>query len=410
MPVISCEHTSLSGKVRLPASKSISNRLLILQELSGGRLHLSNLSKADDTLLMAQCLSQYRHADRINTDNAGTVMRFMTALLAVSEGEWILEGSARMHQRPIGPLVEALRQLGARITYAGKTGYPPLSIGGTTLHGGTIRMDAGISSQYLSALLMIAPGFNEPLTIELQEPVVSEPYIDMTVSLMKNCGLAVGKSGNTLWVKPSEYKPARFHIENDWSAAAFFYALAALADHAMLELPGLQEESCQGDAIVRTWFERLGVRTTFSPEGAVISRTGQVVRELELDFSGHPDLFLPLIAACAGCGVRLHATGLQTLAHKESDRLRSISKGLSSLGFDVKPQENGLMLLPGEPWKWLDVLPVLSSMGDHRLAMTYAVLALRFPEIPVDDLNVVTKSFPGYVDALRSLGFDIRED
>jgi len=409
MATVSCTSQDFSGKVTLPSSKSISNRLLIMQELSGGKLLLNNLSRADDTVLMQQCLKTYRTSDHLFTDNAGTVMRFMTALLAVSEGKWTLEGSPRMNQRPVGPLVEALQQLGAHIQYTGAAGFPPLDIEGCTLNGGAITIDAGTSSQYISALLMVAPLFEQPLHLELVGEIVSAPYIDMTIALMKDCHIPISKHENIITVTPSIYQPAKFTIESDWSSAAFFYALAAVSESASFFLPGLQEQSLQGDAIVQHWFEPLGVHTSFKPDGVRIVKTGIKIPQIELDFSGHPDLFLPLAIACAGSGVKLSAKGLQNLAIKESNRLKGAANALKELGFDVQITNSEFILESGNPWTFLDVIPTLSVQGDHRMAMSFALLAARFPEIDLDETEVVSKSFPGYFNVLRSLGFRIDE-
>lgn len=407
MATVSCTSQDFSGKVTLPSSKSISNRLLIMQELSGGKLVLNHLSRADDTVLMQQCLKTYRNSDHLFTDNAGTVMRFMTALMAVSEGKWTLAGSPRMNQRPIGPLVEALQQLGANIQYTGAYGFPPLLIEGCTLKGGAITIDAGTSSQYISALLMVAPLFEQPLNLELTGNIVSAPYIDMTIALMKDCKIPISRHENIITVTPSTYQPAVFTVESDWSSAAFFYALAAISESASFFLPGLQEQSLQGDAIVQRWFESLGVRTSFKPDGVRIVKTGIKAPHVELDFSGHPDLFLPMAIACAGSEVNLSAEGLQNLAHKESNRLKGAALALKELWFDVHYTDSEFFLKSGNPWTFLDVIPTLSVQGDHRMAMSFALLAERFPEIELDETEVVSKSFPGYFNILRSLGFRI---
>ena len=283
MPTLSCKKDQFCGEIRLPSSKSISNRLLLMDELSGGRIHIENLSQSDDTILMQHCLKEYRSHKQIDVRNAGTVMRFMTALLAISHGEWTIGGSDRMHERPIGPLVRALKDLDADIDYIAKHNYPPLRIAGKALRGGKIIVDANISSQFISAILMIAPLMPEGLVIELTGKIQSGPYIDMTVALMKACGIQAEREGRLISIKPSSYRETTVRVEEDWSSAAFFYSLVALSEKADLFLKGLMPSTIQGDAIIIEWYKLLGVKTVIEKDGIRIQKSYGRAAIAELD-------------------------------------------------------------------------------------------------------------------------------
>ncbi len=409
MPIVNCSHTSFSGDVLLPASKSISNRLLIINELSGGLVQIKNLSTTDDTRLMQQCLSDYKSSDHLYTANAGTVMRFITALLATKEGQWMIEGSTRMHERPIGPLVRALQTLGADISFIEKNGFPPLKICGKKLHGGRVHVDAFISSQFISALILIAPGLKDGLVIELTGTIQSGPYIDMTLALIEQCGIRVERIGRTISVMPSEYKATSVTVESDWSSAAFFYALAALSENVDIFLNGLTSQSIQGDSIAAQWFESLGVKTTYEANGVRLGKLFGRFAKLSLDFTGHPDLFLPMAVACAGMGTEFTATGLENLSLKESDRIKGAMEALSSLGYHVTYSKGVYHSASTKTRITKARLPLICVRDDHRMAMSFALLACRFPHIMLDQTMVVSKSFPGYFDALQQLGFSLFE-
>ncbi len=410
MPIIRCTKDRFRGTVLLPASKSISNRLLILQGLTGHDLELENLSPADDTQLLQQCLHNISKMQRISVDNAGTVARFMTAFLAISQGEWVLTGNDRMLQRPIGPLVDALRQCGAAIDYKGASGYLPLQIHGCEMMGGEVSLAAGISSQFASALLMVAPKFKEGLCLHLLPPVASGPYLEMTIGLMQACGLAVKPDGLCVTVEPSTVQARRFVIENDWSAASFFYALASFAHGSHLILPGLSPLSLQGDAVLVEWYRELGVESSFDNTGVSLRRVREPNRELSFDFSQHPDLFLPMAMACAGNGCAFTAKGVHNLRHKESDRLTAVARGLQALGFSVEFDGANFRLEAGCPWQESRPAPLIDVCEDHRLAMSFALLAVRFPEIRINRSDVVSKSFPGFFTRLAALGFSITDN
>jgi 3-phosphoshikimate 1-carboxyvinyltransferase len=409
MPTISCKKDQFCGDIHLPSSKSISNRLLLMDELSGGRIHIENLSQSDDTILMQQCLKTYRNSQQIDVRNAGTVMRFMTALLAMSNGEWIIGGSERMHERPIGPLVRALKDLDADIDYIAKHNYPPLRIRGKALRGGKIVVDANISSQFISAILMVAPQMPEGLVIELTGKIQSGPYIDMTVALMKACGIQADREGRLVSVKPSAYREARVRVEEDWSSAAFLYSLVALSEKADLFLKGLKPSTVQGDAIIIEWYKLLGVKTIIEKEGIRIQKSYGRAAIAELDFTGHPDLFLPIATACAGCSIGMHATGLGNLSLKESDRIKGAVESLVHLGYDARYANGTFLLRPGYGKVFIKNTPSIQVMGDHRIAMSFALLATRFPAIRLDDTAAASKSFPGFFDQLTQLGFNISD-
>jgi len=462
------QHQTLSGSIGLPASKSISNRLLILNALSRQAIPVENLSEADDTRLLRDLLAKAEatHPNPpgdpdaphgLSTDetgrtpvvldcrNAGTVLRFLTAFLARRPGTWLLTGSGRMKQRPVGVLVEALRNLGASIEYRGGAGYPPLLISGRDLRGGEVVMDGSVSSQFLSALLMIGPLLPGGLTIRITGRPVSRPYVEMTAGVMKQLGAGVTHHGNLLVAAPGEYHPEElgpggFHVEADWSSAAFCYEAAALAGNAEILLPGLHFHSLQGDAALAELFRPFGVETTFEEEGVSVSsgqlaigswqsavgsgqsafRPSSISRPLvrrsagpPVRLSACPDLAPALIVTYAALGIAARFTGLHHLATKESDRLRALQKELKRIGRPVRVRAPGIIETLNEAP--LTTLPkgsdpvCINTYGDHRIAMAFAPLALMTGAICIDEPGVVSKSYPGFWEDLKRMGFRIEK-
>ena len=322
--------SKLNATVALPASKSISNRALINNALSGGHILPQNLSDCDDTEVIINAIRYMPEV--IDIKAAGTAMRFMTAYLSVMRGTHVLTGTERMKKRPIKILVEALRTLGADIEYAGEEGYPPLSITGRKLTGGFLEMAGSVSSQYISAMLMIGPMLDRGLELRLTGDIISRPYIDLTLYMMNEAGAeAEWTSPDTINIKPTPYKTREYLIENDWSGASYWYEMMALNDQpdSKIMLTGLKDGSKQGDSVARYIFSMLGVKTAFEskksrePQTVTITANGRCLPRLEYDFVNSPDLAQTFVVTCAAKGVRFHFTGLATLKIKETDRIEA---------------------------------------------------------------------------------------
>lgn len=394
----------LRRTIRLPLSKSLSNRVLLLQALGGGGAYADEVSACDDTVALRRALAS--RPATVDVGAAGTAMRFLTAYFAQCPGEQhLLTGTARMRQRPIGVLVDALRRLGAEVRYEGAEGYPPIAIEGRTLRGGTLELPAHVSSQYISALLMVAPRMERGLQIRLEGEVLSRPYIDMTVALMRHFGAEVAwLDERTLEVRPGVYRhDVSYAVEPDWSAASYWYAMVALSPDAEARvcLLGLRPRSLQGDSAVAAYFEKLGVHTAFSEEaGAVLTRmspTLPVGQPLHLDLSAQPDLAQTLVVACAMLRRPFRFTGLDSLRIKETDRLSALQTELRHFGVALHIEGGGTLLAdafpPGVPA--YDGQPV-ATYADHRMAMSFAPAALRFPGLRIEHPEVVSKSYPDF--------------
>jgi len=397
----------LQASIQLPASKSISNRALIINALSENVLYPQNVSDCDDTRVTVAALA--RMPRTIDVGAAGTAMRFLTAFLSVLPGTHTITGTARMCQRPIGVLVDALRSLGAQIDYAGEEGYPPLSITGSKIKGGNMELPGNVSSQYVSALLMIAPTMEDGLTIQLKGNIVSRPYIDMTLNIMNAFGASASwTSEQTIKVNAQAYRPMLYHIENDWSAASYWYEMVALSQdkNAEIELPGLYEESTQGDSRVKDFFIPLGVKTTFKEGSVWLCKSGSPVSHLELDLVNQPDLAQTLVATCVSLGTTFQLTGLQNLKIKETDRIQALITEMRKLGFVVEETEEGTLTWSGERTTPREH-PAIDTYEDHRMAMALAPCCMRLGELRINNPSVVSKSYPAYWDDLKKAGFTL---
>lgn len=408
----------LQCEVSLPASKSISNRALIINALSGNGCRPQNISDCDDTRVMVNALSNMPPV--IDILAAGTAMRFLTAYLSAMPGEThVITGTERMRHRPIEVLVEALRSLGAEIAYAGEEGFPPLRITGRRLMGGRLSLPGNVSSQYISALLMIAPTMKYGLELTLVGGIISRPYIDMTLSIMERFGAsAAWTAENVLKVDPVPYQPTPFFIENDWSAASYWYQMVALSSDASacVTLPGLFADSTQGDSAVARLFEPLGVRTEYTKDGVRLAKGEASEGAVEESLISQPDLAQTLVVTCAMLGRPFVFGGLQTLRIKETDRIAALQQEMAKLGYVLRSREvelaNGKidlqLLWSGERTKAV-THPAIATYEDHRMAMAFAPCALMCEGIGIEHPEVVTKSYPGYWDALRTAGFQIEE-
>ena len=405
----------LEATISLPASKSISNRALIIYALSGGKNMPSNLSDCDDTEVIINALRNM--PEEIDIKAAGTAMRFMTAYLSVMEGTHILTGTERMKHRPISILVDALRKLGANIEYVGTEGYPPLRITGQSLNGGLLEIPGNVSSQYISALLMIAPMLKEGMTLHLLGNIISRPYIDLTLWMMGEFGAdAEWFSNDTIVVKPQPYKSRDYFIESDWSGASYWYEMMALcADkRSEVKLTGLMDGSKQGDSTTRYIFSLLGVKTQFESKQAGIAQTvtlkqnGRCVPKLEYDFINAPDLAQTFVVTCAAKGIPFHFKGLSTLKIKETDRIEALKTEMRKLGYVLQDHNNSELIWDGERCD-PSFEQGIDTYEDHRMALAFAPYAFLHDKLIINNPQVVTKSYPHYWEDLRLAGFTIEE-
>ncbi len=406
----------LSSSVHLPASKSICNRALVINALSGGNQQVGNLSDCDDTSVMVNALKWMPEV--IDIGAAGTAMRFLTAYLSVTPGEHTLTGTERMKNRPIGVLVEALRMIGADIGYVEKEGFPPLYIRGKQLDGGCLEIEGNVSSQYISALLMIGPVLKNGLTLKLRGTIISRPYIDLTLKMMKEFGaLADWMGTDTIRVEAKSYCPIGYWVENDWSAASYWFEMVALSNDpkAKVVMTGLKEDSGQGDAVIRNIFSRLGVVATFTEDASThekvleLKKGGKAVDRLEWDFVTCPDLAQTVVVTCVLLGVHFRFSGLQSLKIKETDRIEALKTELKKLGYIVKDEEGRVMTWEGERCDAMPV-PAVDTYEDHRMAMSFAPAAVRFPGLIINRPMVVTKSYPHFWEEVFVVGSATGQD
>lgn len=406
--LIKAPEERLRASVQLPASKSISNRALILNALSYSPYDIQNLSDCDDTEVMVKALNSDSRDFDIKA--AGTAMRFLTAFLSKIVGEWTITGTERMKNRPIKLLVDALNSLGARIEYMEKEGYPPLRIFGSALQGGEISLAGGVSSQYISALLMIAPLMENGLTLHLEGNIISRPYINLTLQLMEQFGVKATWNGQTIKILPQEYKPIRFTVESDWSAASYWYSIMALSKNAEIELLGLFKNSLQGDAAGAKLFAQLGVGTTFTDRGVMLKYNGNVTKKLIYNFVNEPDLAQTFVVTCVLLNIPFRFTGLQSLKIKETDRIEALKTELRKLGYLLTDSNDSILEWNGERCE-PEADPIIATYEDHRMAMAFAPAALVLPKgLKVADPEVVTKSYPAYWEDLRKAGFALIEN
>jgi 3-phosphoshikimate 1-carboxyvinyltransferase len=398
------KNKSVNIKLVLASSKSESNRALIINALSGNLNPIQNLANARDTETMTRLLS---NLDRKEWDvlDAGTTMRFTTAFAAVKGLNKIMTGTARMKERPIGILVDALRTLGVEINYLGTEGYPPHEIVGfkkqLTNH---LQIRGDISSQYISALLMIAPSLPDGLTLELTGKIGSKPYIQMTINLMKHFGVYVDWTDNMIAIKPQNYAHQNYVIEADWSGASYWYSIAALSENAEIELIGLRKNSNQGDSVLTELMLNLGVSTEFK-ENSVILRNNGICTDFEWDFTHCPDIAQTIAVIVAQKGVSAKFYGLESLRIKETDRIEAIKNELAKFGVEVNVLGDESIEIIKPNFKPKDNIEI-ETYHDHRMAMAFAPLALIFP-IVIKDPSVVNKSYPDFWRDLKNAGFDL---
>ncbi len=403
----------LNSTIKLPASKSICNRALVIHAMAGCTFPLNNLSDCDDTEVIVNALKDM--PDTINIKAAGTAMRFMTAYLASTPGIHTITGTERMKNRPIAVLVDALKRLGADIEYVEKEGYPPLRIQGKALEGGRLEVVGNISSQYISALLMIGPILKKGLELKLTGDIASRPYIDLTLCTMRQFGAeAKWTDIDTITVAPKPYIPiASYTIESDWSASSYWYEIMALHGNpeSQIQLEGLTDNTKQGDSVVKYIFSLLGVKSDFANRDCISPLKLKAHRctlpRLDYDFTGSPDLAQTIVVACCAMGVKFRFTGLATLKIKETDRIEALKCELKKVGYVIHDENDNTLYWDGETCE--ASLAPIDTYEDHRMAMAFAPLAFKFPQLQINHPEVVTKSYPHFWEDLKAVGFSITE-
>ncbi len=401
---------NISGSIRLPASKSISNRALIINALSYSPYPIRNLSDSDDTKVLEAAL--FSNHTNFDIGHAGTAMRFLTAFLAKIAGVWEITGSERMQQRPIAILVEALIQLGAKIEYLGHEGCPPLKIFGSHLKGKTLELDGSISSQYISALLLIAPCIENGLTLKLKGNITSKSYIKLTLELMAKFGVQYQWNDNEIFVPEQHYFARDFTCEADWSGASYWYQIMAMVDSGEVLLENLQLDSLQGDVNIAGWFKQFGVLSTQKGEGVSLTKTGSIhPQKLVLDFIENPDVAQTMACLCVAKKIPFEFSGLKTLKIKETDRIFALQTELAKFGAELIEAEHGKLAWDGTFNSGLkQENPMIKTYHDHRMALAFAPMAMAGLQLQVDDPMVVSKSYPAFWEDLGKVGFEICQD
>ena len=406
---VSATTKEIRAKISLPSSKSISNRALIINALSYSPYPLSNLSDSDDTKVLLEAL--HSNNSKFDIGHAGTAMRFLTAFLSKIVGEWEITGSERMQQRPISILVDALRQLGAKIEYLKNEGFPPLKITGSYLTGKTIELDGSVSSQYITALLLIAPTLENGLILRLTGEITSRSYIELTLELMARFGIKYHWEGNEIHVPEQHYFPIDFTVESDWSGASYWYQILALCEKGEVFLENLELDSLQGDAGISDWFIPFGIVSTQQKGGILLTKTMQIKPEkLVQDFIENPDVAQTMACLCVALNVPFHFSGLKTLKIKETNRIAALQNELGKFGAIITEPAEGELAWDGiiNPETILEN-PTIETYHDHRMALSFAPFALIGKAILINDPMVITKSYPGFWNDLKGVGFEIVE-
>ena len=398
--------------ISLPASKSICNRVLTIVALSDGVGDVYNVSDCDDTNAIINAITMHQKGEKyINIGAAGTAMRFMTAMLALrTKATVTIDGSARMRKRPIKELVDVLCQLGAKIEYAGESdSCPPLLIHQAPMRGGTVSINGSISSQYISALMMIAPGLSDGLTINITGGLVSRPYVEMTAAIMRDFGAEVLCTDNQITIKQGDYQSRTYSVENDWSAASYWYEIRSLIPDVNLRLASLHKNSTQGDSKVAEIFKLFGVETEYTSDGVLLTYNPKSVAErIDIDLQNQPDLAQTIVVTACLKGIPFRISGLSTLRIKETDRISALISQLAKLGYTVRETEDAT-LESDSVRRSCDKAPAIETFDDHRMAMAFAPASIVVPGITIEDAEVVSKSYPKYWEHLKLIGFNLSE-
>ena len=401
---ISSINKTIYGSVDLESSKSISNRLLIIKELCKTKFEIQNFSNAKDTKILNAILDSFETKKEINCEDAGTTLRFITAFLATKKGIWRVSGSKRMHQRPLKPLIDSLVKLGANIHYLENKGFPPIEIKSKKLKSKKLSLPGNISSQFISALLLIAPTIKGGLNLEITSKVLSKPYIDMTLGLMSEFGIEYSWENNLIKVKEQKYLSKNIKVENDWSAASFWYSFLALSKNGEIQIPNLYTNSLQGDSVLSVIYSKLGINTEFNDDSIVLHKTKNIAKEIKLDLSNYPDLALTIIVTCCGLGIKAHLKGLESLKIKESKRLQCIKKELKKFNINCKIDKSSIKIKENQ--RIIQPKSTIDSHNDHRIVMSIAPLCMKVGSVKFDDKEVVNKSYPKFWKDIQNVGIE----
>lgn len=407
---ISHKNNTIQGTVQLTGSKSECNRALIIQAVSKGKVQVNNISNAADTVVLTHALelAKQEQNERITIDigPAGTAMRFLTSYLSLSKGSYLLTGTQRMQERPIGILTAALEELGAQIDFDNRKGYPPLKInGGMVQKLNEISINGNISSQYITALLLIAPSLPKGLTLNIKGELTSRPYVTMTLNMMSEAGIQYTWVDNTIQIKPQEYRECTLTIEPDWSAASYWYALVALSESGEILLKGLKKNSLQGDSALVGIMPHFGVITTFVEEGILLQKKELRNDKTLFDFKECPDIAQTIVVIATALKKDISLTGLETLKIKETDRIAALQNEIAKYG-GLLIEENEIYHLKTQDVNFSSELQ-FATYEDHRMAMAFAPLALMGVEIKIEEPEVVDKSYPDFWKDLQKVGFNI---
>lgn len=396
----------LKATVKITGSKSESNRLLLLQALYP-TISIENLSNSDDAEVMEKGLQIENGI--VDIHHAGTAMRFLTAYFASQENkEVVLTGSKRMTERPIKVLVDALKELGADISYENNEGYPPIKVKGKKIVKNKVSLPANISSQYISALLLVAPSLENGIELELVGKITSVPYIKMTLGLLSQIGVESSFEGNTIKVLPQESIPSSTQVvESDWSSASYFYSIVSLCDVGTeITLSSYRKDSLQGDSVLADIYTNFGVETTFNGHEVILRKTTAVAnKEIEIDLANAPDIAQTIVVSCFGLGIGCHLTGLHTLKIKETDRLEALKTELTKLGAPISVTDKTLTLKSSNQ---INKNIAIDTYNDHRMAMAFAPLALK-TSLFINDAEVVSKSYPDFWKDMENLNFQVNK-
>lgn len=419
--ILTKKSKTANGTVQLTGSKSECNRALVIEALSNGKVKVENISDAADAVTLSKVLgaemgvlsensysplTTHHSPHEVNIGPAGTAMRFLTAYYAIGHQEVILTGSERMKQRPIGILVDALRSLGANIEFEENEGYPPIKLKGSfEQQTRKISIKGNISSQYITALLLIAAQLPFGLELHIEGDLTSRPYVEMTLAMLKQAGIQHHWDGNVISIEHQDFAETSLHIEPDWSAASYWYAIAALSDEAELFLPGLTSYSLQGDSVITEIMANFGITSQFKDGGVLLTKEPKLIFRKIFDLKECPDLAQTVIVVCAALGHEASFTGLETLKIKETDRILALQTELVKIG--VKLIEKGQVYKLDCSEKQIPQRMFVSTYDDHRMAMAFAPLAIIIPELEIEDADVVEKSYPAFWQDLQKVGFEV---
>lgn len=403
----------LKGDIYLPASKSESNRLLVIDAILGSDdLQIENLSESNDTKVLKKSLETLLQLKGTNISvtldmhDSGTAMRFITAYASAINVKSLITGSDRMKERPLSILVNTLQLIGANIKYLENQGFPPILVEGKRIKGGVIDIDATVSSQYISALMLMAPKMTNGLIMYLKGNVASYPYITMTAKVMEHFGIEILMHGNAIAIKKQQYSSRKeYVVESDWSAASYWYEMAAFSDDVDLFLHGLKKDSIQGDSIIAEIYEQFGVHTEFLENGVRLTKTNNHCQHFKQNFLNYPDMVQTLVCTAAGLGISGEFHGLHNLRFKETDRIHALHTELKDMGLVLDSFEDKILIEQSN----LETHRPIRTFADHRMAMSFAPLAIPLGQITIESPNVVGKSYPNFWEDLKKTGFTIEE-